>query len=116
MNSRGDCQNANRPVNAPKIGSQNIRKPTRREALGQAIPRGVEIQDGPLPPMPNGIGNGNVDPALSDTSSQTINIDPRFDTAQDVADDGLDQFMNLDSHHEIPGFGQQYGSQSQGFY
>lgn len=113
MNSRGDCQNANRPVNAPKIGSQNIRKPTRREALGLAIPRGVEIQDGPLPPMPN--GNGNVDPALSDTSSQTLNIDPRFDTAQD-ADDGLDQFMNLDSHHDIPGFGQQYGSQSQGFY
>ena len=63
--------------------------------------------------MPN--GNGNVDPALSDTSSQTLNIDPRFDTAQD-ADDGLDQFMNLDSHHDIPGFGQQYGSQSQGFY
>jgi hypothetical protein len=64
-----------------------------------------------MPPMPS----GNVDPALSDTSSQTLNIDPRFDTAQD-ADGGLDQFMDLDSHGDIPGFGQQYGSQSQGFY
>jgi hypothetical protein len=111
MNSRGDCQNANRPVNAPKINNQNIRKPTRREALGLAIPRGVEIQDAALPPMPS----GNVDPALSDTSGQTLNIDPRFDTAQD-ADGGLDQFMDLDSHGDIPGFVQQYGSQSQGFY
>jgi hypothetical protein len=110
MNSRGDCQNANRPVNAPKIGNQNIRKPTRREALGHAIPQGVEIQDAAQPPMPN-----NVDPALSDTSSQTLNIDPRFETAQDT-DGGLDQFMGLDPHGEMPGFEQQYGSQSQGFY
>lgn len=109
MNSRGDCQNANRPVNAPKISNQNLRKPTRREALGLAIPQGVEIQDAAQPPMPN------VDPALSDTSSQTLNIDPRFDTAQD-ADGGLGQFMDLDSHGDIPGFGQSYGSQTQGFY
>lgn len=110
MNSRGDCQNANRPVNAPKLGNQNFRKPTRREALGHAIPAGVEIQDAAQPPMPN-----NVDPALGDSSSQSINIDPRFDTAQD-ADGGLDQFMNLDSHGDLSGFGQQYGGQSQGFY
>lgn len=110
MNSRGDCQNANRPSTAPKVGTHNIPKPTRREALGNALPPTAEIKDGSQPAVAN-----NVDPALSDTSSQTLNIDPRFETGQD-GDAGLDQFMNLGEHTDMPGFGQQYGSQSQGFY
>jgi hypothetical protein len=114
MNSRGDCQNANRPANAPKVGSQNIRKPTRREALGHAIPASAEIVDimQPPPPMPP----TNVDPALGDASAQGLNIDPSFDTAQQAGDGEMDQFMNLDSHADMSGFGQQYGGQSQGFY
>jgi hypothetical protein len=114
MNSRGDCQNANRPTNAPKVGSQNIRKPTRREALGHAIPASAEIVDSmtPPPPMPQ----ANVDPALSDAGAQGLNIDPRFDTAQQAGDGEMDQYMNLDSHADMSGFGGQYGGQSQGFY
>lgn len=104
MNSRGDCQNANRPGNAPRLGTQIIRKAGRREALGNAIPANADIQDSAQPPV-----LANVDPALND-----INIDPRFDTAQDGNAD-MDQFMNLDSHGDMAGFGQ-YGNPSQGFY
>lgn len=115
MNSRGDCQNANRPGNMPRVRTQNIRKPNRREAFGAALPKGAEIQDASSshPSLHPG-----VDPALSNTSSEPINIDPHFETAQDVGqgDGGMDQFMNLDSHADMPGFGQEYGSQSQGFY
>lgn len=110
MNSRGDCLNANRPANSPKIGSQNIRKPTRREALGRAIPATAEIVDSMQPPP---VPQANVDPALSDA----VNIDPSFDTAQSAGDNSdMDQFMNLDPHADMSGFAQQYGGQSQGFY
>jgi hypothetical protein len=116
MNSRGDCQNANRPPNAPKVGSQNIRKPTRREALGRAIPASAEIVDSMTPPPPMPPAN-NVDPALSDAGAQNLNIDPRFDTAQQGGDGGeMDQYMNLDSHADMSGFGGQFGGQGQGFF
>ena len=115
MNSRGDCQNANRPPNAPKVGSQNIRKPTRREAIGHAIPVNAEIVDLMQPPqLP--VQQSNVDPALSDAGAQGLNIDPRFDTSQRAGDGDMEQYMNLDSHADMSGFGQQYGGPSQGFY
>ncbi|KAK4543605.1 hypothetical protein LTR36_005500 [Oleoguttula mirabilis] len=130
MNSRGDCQNSNRPSNAPKVAKVNVRKETRREALGRAVPPDAEIMDGVDPPPPN-----NVDPALggeAGSSGEVMDIDPRFETAdasrrgqqgaQPAAESGggLDEFMNLDDiddHSQLPGFGQEYGSQpSQGRY
>lgn len=114
MNSRGDCQNANRPSNLPKIRSQNIRQPNRRDAFGAALPASAQIQE----TTPQQSLQMNVDPALNESSSQSLDIDPRFDTAQSGGQDsaGMEQFMGLDPHADIPGFGQQYGNQSQGFY
>lgn len=127
MNSRGDCQNANRASSLPKVAKRDVRKDTRREALGRAVPANTEIIDGISPPLPD-----NVDPALEggvDTSS--MDIDPHFETAdgaghsgggQDInGDGGLDQFMNpdfLDDGTEMPGFGQEYASQQSqsGYY
>ncbi|KAM0716939.1 hypothetical protein Q7P37_006791 [Cladosporium fusiforme] len=107
MNSRGDCQNANRPANLPKVRSQNIRKQNRRDAIGAALPAGAKIQE---TSQPQGFPT-NVDPALNESSSQSLDIDPRFDTAQDAGpgEAGMDHFMGLDPHTEMPGFGQQYG-------
>lgn len=121
MNARGDCQNANRAATLPVLPKPNIRVPDRRQALGRAVPQGVEIKyDGTEAPLPD-----NVDPALAGSSAgEPIEIDPRFDTAQDVGgvgpgvgaeSGGLDDFMNLDDHTDLPGFGQEYGSQSQYF-
>lgn len=119
MNSRGDCQNANRAPNLPKIRSQNIKKPSRRDALGHALPAGAEIQDTPTQQQQQQQSlPANVDPSLNDsTGNQAINIDPRFETAQNIGqgDTDLDHFMNMD-HAEMPGFGQNYGNQSQDFY
>ncbi|KAK5115623.1 hypothetical protein LTR85_009794 [Meristemomyces frigidus] len=128
MNSRGDCQNSNRPANAPKVSKFNVRKETRREALGRAIPPDAEIMDGVDPPT-----DDNVDPTLgSGSSGEVMEIDRRFETAEGLgrgqhgaqsateSGGGLDEFMNLDDiddHSQLPGFGQEYGSQpAQGGY
>jgi len=121
MNSRGDCQNSNRPSNLPKVPKPNIRKDTRKEALGRSVPLNSEIKDGVEPPVPD-----NVDPALGGGSSdEVMEIDPRFESAEGEHQkpgghgEGLDEFMNLDGMDgdpQIPGFGQEYGSQSQGGY
>ncbi|KAI7351594.1 hypothetical protein KC336_g22497, partial [Hortaea werneckii] len=67
--------------------------------------------------------------AGSGQGSEVMEIDPRFETSStgDVkqralggAAGGLDDFMNLDgmedSQGSMPGFGREYGSQSQGGY
>jgi len=121
MNSRGDCQNANRSPTLPILPKPNIRASDRRQVFGRAVPQGIEIKyDGAEPPLPD-----NVDPALAGSSAgEPIEIDPRFDTAQDTSgvgsgvgaeSGGLDDFMNLDDPTELPGFGQEYGTQSQYF-
>lgn len=135
MNSRGDCINSNRPQSAPRLPRQNNFKPTRREAFGPAIPPNAEIRDGVDPPLPD-----NVDPALEGLTSQSsMDIDPRFETADSNPDgeeiqvprpgdehmttnSGIDEFMNLDGMDEqtnsqaLPGFGQEYSQASQGYY
>ena len=137
MNSRGDSINSNRPPSAPKLPRQNILKPTRKEAFGPALPSSAEIRDGVDPPLPD-----NVDPALEAMASQssTMEIAPRFDTAdsnnadgdeirvsrpgEDLAGtSGIDEFMNLDGIDDqanaqgMPGFGQEYRQgASQGYY
>ena len=49
MNSRGDCLNSNRAPGLPKIPRINVRKATRRDAFGQAVPNNTEIKDGVQP-------------------------------------------------------------------
>ncbi|KAK5130245.1 hypothetical protein LTR08_002291 [Meristemomyces frigidus] len=131
MNSRGDCQNSNRPANAAKVAKGNVRKETRREAFGRAVPDGAVIVDGVVVP---GV-EGNVDPALGAVGSgagagESMDIDPRFDTADgggvergqqqavEQGGGGFEEFMNLDDDGpQLPGFGQEYGSQAgQGGY
>jgi len=120
MNSRGDSLNSNRSASLPRIPRQNIRKETRREAFGRAVPANTEIRDGVDAPAPP-----NVDPALEGvgTSSEPMEIDPHFETADNAdgheapgeAAAGLDEFMNLegmDEHSQMPGFGQEYNSQT----
>ena len=135
MNARGDCINANRHPSLPRISWQNVRKETRREAFGPAIPADAEIRDGVEPPLPE-----NVDPALELMASQSsMDIDPKFDTAaggvgssdeirvsrpgeleleEGHEGGGIDEFMNLDGMEEgqsqMPGFGKEYGSQADG--
>lgn len=142
MNSRGDCVNSNRPAHLPKVPKINVRKETRREALGRAVPPEARVVDGVDPP------ENNVDPALGGdvgavglgaSAGDVMELDPRFETADAQAarrgqhgthhgaqqpatesvGGGLDEFMNLDDiedHSQLPGFGQEYGSQSQGGY
>lgn len=126
MNARGDCLNSNRASELPRIPRENVRKETRKEAVGRSIPPRAEIKDGTQPPQAD-----NVDPSLEGASASTaIDIDPRFETADDSTgqpqhdpnqDGALDDLMNLDSldsHSPMPGFGQQYNSQgqSQGYF
>ena len=133
MNSRGDCLTANRSRSLPTIKQQNNFKHTRREAFGRALPPNAEIRDGLEPPLPD-----NVDPALEGMTSQSsMDIDPRFDTEDNMDTDeirvsrpgdvshssGIDEFMNLDGMDEhpnsqqMPGFGQEYSQgPSQGYY
>lgn len=138
MNSRGDCINSNRPPSLPRLTPIIVRKATRKETLGQAVPSDAEILEGIASP-------DNVDPALGGdggggggggggvSGGDVMEINPSFETANVGVDDrlagehggggGLDEFMNLDEgpddvHASIPGFGQQYdGQPSQGgFY
>ena len=136
MNSRGDCINSNRDQKHPRLPRENVSRPTRREAFGRALPANAEIRDGVEPPLPD-----NVDPALEAMASQSsMEIDPRFDTADNNtsdhirvtrpevehlhADAGLDEFMNIDDmdeqahvSHTLPGFGQEYSQEpSQGYF
>lgn len=117
MNARGDCLNSNRAASIPRIPRQNIRRSTRREAFGAAVPSGAEIRDGIESPLP-----ASVDPALGNNQT-SMDIDPRFDTAESDGHDAgpedanaLDAFMDLDgmedSQSQMPGFGKEYGSQS----
>jgi len=120
MNSRGDCQNSNRASHLPKVQKINIRKETRRQALGKAVPPGTEIKDGVEPPTVDSVAPA---PGGGDTS-EFMEIDPRFETAdaedQKHSAGELDEFMNLDGmegESQMPGFGQEYGSQAtQGGY
>lgn len=113
MNARGDCVNANRPPTLPRLPKVNVRKETRKDALGQAVPPSVEIQDGVDAPTAE-----SIDPAL-DSEGLSMQIGPCFDSAADAvkaqAGDGqasdLDEFMNLDGA-DIPGFGQEYATQT----
>ena len=121
MNSRGDCQNSNRPPGLPKVEKKNIRVETRREALGKAVPPGTQIVDGVSPPSTD-----DVDPALNSSagfgqdaqSNEVMEIDPRFETADaesakraggTSATGSFDELMNLDGMDEgnegMPGFG-----------
>lgn len=140
MNSRGDCLNSNRPPSFPRLAPVIVRKETRKEAFGQAVPADAEIQEGIAPP-------NNVDPALSGgggggggggsvgsiNGGGAMEIDPGFETADAGVNDhlgdehgaggGLDEFMNLDEgldsvHASMPGFEQQYDNQPSqgGFY
>ncbi|KXT17115.1 hypothetical protein AC579_2001 [Pseudocercospora musae] len=115
MNSRGDCLNSNRSPQLPRIPRENNRRETRVAALGQAVPQNIQIVDGTDPPPSN------------DKMSDPIDIDPKFETAEDSGtinvsqpdggNDGLvDDFMNLEGmdQESIPGFGQEYGSQGGG--
>lgn len=130
MNARGDCLNSNRPSSLPRLPRQNIRKESRVACFIQAVPPSAEVKEGIDPPLPD-----NVDPALG---SGSMEIDPRFETAEDhghghealhsgrsghagAADpgaSGLDEFMNLDGMEEnqsaMPGFGKEYGGQDGG--
>jgi hypothetical protein len=114
MNSRGDCLNSNRPPHLPRIPRENNRKETRRHAFDKSVPQNTEITDGVAPPPPE-----SVEPALSGpigSSTDPIEIDPRFETADDSGEGnhgpavggGLDDFMNLDSMDHDGGFGPQY--------
>ena len=131
MNSRGDCINSNRRADLPKMPRENVLRSTRRDAFGRAIPSNAEIKDGVQPPLPD-----NVDPALEgiSVSQSSMEIDPRFETADNnesseiqVArqEPAIEDFMNLDGMEEqsgsqqMPGFDQEYVSQSQsqsGYY
>lgn len=135
INSRGDSINANRSHSAARLPRQNNLKPTRLEAFGHAVPSNAEIRDGVDPPLPE-----NVDPALEGIVSQSsMDIDPKFDTADNTDSDeirvsrpgdaqvggggGIDEFMNLDGMDEqsgsqqLPGFGQEYSQEaSQSYY
>lgn len=103
MNSRGDCINSNRPTHLPRLPRENHRRDSRKLAYGQSIPPDAEFKDGiqPLDTQPE-----NVDPnldgsAAGSNSDNAIDIDPKFDTAddalhQDTGHGGLDEFMNLD--------------------
>lgn len=129
MNARGDCINSNRPPNAPRLPRENVRRSMRREAFGAALPGGAEIREGVDPPLPD-----NMDPALENMASQSsMEIDPKFDTADNDDGDeirvsmpgdgdhdaepnpgGIDEFMNIDEDEDfsqMPGFGQAYDSQ-----
>ncbi|GAB7361721.1 hypothetical protein MBLNU230_g1768t1 [Neophaeotheca triangularis] len=143
MNNRGDCQNASRPPQLPPLPKPNVRKDTRRAALGKAVPPDAKIEDDTEPPTasrPQNI-NQSTGGGLGSSSSQAIpldmdmEIDPRFETAEDSTNrqgrqggtssafggsDGLDEFMNLDSAGDsqsvsqpLPGFGQEYSSHGQ---
>lgn len=50
MNSRGDCMNNNRTVEKAKLPRINVRKETRRDALGAAVPRNCAIIEESAPP------------------------------------------------------------------
>lgn len=86
MNSRGDCQ---RPVGlsaGATFSRQNVRRETRRDAFGDALPPQAQIRDGLEAPAAE-----NVDPSLSGAGvpslraeSSALDIDPRFDTADSV--------------------------------
>lgn len=108
MNSRGDCLNSNRAPQLPRLPKENVRTETRKGAFGKALPANAEIKDGVAPPLPD-----NVDPSLDGPGgvSTTMDIDPRFDTADDAGKVGgggdLEEFMNLDGieGESMPGFG-----------
>ena len=109
MNGRGDCNSGG---NGMKSGSVGMRKTDRKEALGRAVPVTMMVVDGISPPsdafaqMPN---QAEVDSTMADSEEA-------------MPDQGgaLEDFMNLEGmdHEAMPGFGQEYGSQSQegGFY
>ncbi|KAI7137755.1 hypothetical protein KC352_g30290, partial [Hortaea werneckii] len=133
MNSRGDCQNSNRPPSLPRVERTLKKKETRKEALGRAVPPDAEIVDGVSPPQANtepaNRAAGGLGGAGSGQGSEVMEIDPRFESssagdakqrALGGAAGGLDDFMSLDgmedSQGSMPGFGREYGSQSQGGY
>ncbi|KAK4494331.1 hypothetical protein PRZ48_014629 [Zasmidium cellare] len=124
MNSRGDCINSNRAQNLPRLQRVNVRKEGRKEAFGRSVPGNVAILEGLRPPVPEGVdpsleapqqpqgsvGGGNVN------TSTAMEIDPRFETADDGGggddgqaqdDGGLEEFMNLDDEMFGGGSGQQ---------
>lgn len=123
MNARGDCINSNRLPTLPRLGRINVRVEGRKDAFGRSVPPGVSIVEGFKPPA--GVVEGNVDPQLEATSmasqqgnaaagvvsggasntSTTMDIDPRFETAEDGNGNGgegkdggggFEEFMNLD--------------------
>ncbi|EMC91704.1 hypothetical protein BAUCODRAFT_79611 [Baudoinia panamericana UAMH 10762] len=114
LNSRLDCQNTHAPQTSNRH-KQSVRKETRKEAIGKAVPPYTEIQDGVEPPVANN-GDAALDRQAGD-SSGTMEIDARFSTADDggggepgqddTAGAELDDLMNLDAG-EMAGFGQDY--------
>lgn len=115
LNSRNDCVNANRPEKAPRVEKPNIRKQTRREAFGRAVPANAVLADESTQEDTRQTG-----PPPGDS----IGIDPRFDTAQNAgqpsnAHTDIDDFMNLegmDEQSQMPGYGQDFGGPTQSQY
>ena len=105
MNGRGDC---NTGGNGMKAGSAGVRKSERKEALGRAIPSGTTVMDGLNPPS-DAYAQVPVGAEVRNTMAQ--HDDPMPDQGG-----SLEDFMNLEGmeHESMPGFGEQYNSQSQG--
>ncbi|KAI9713276.1 MAG: hypothetical protein M1820_001263 [Bogoriella megaspora] len=114
MNGRGDCNTRGQGM---KTGA-GIRKSTRMEALGRAVPSGTQIVDGITPPSEIFSGEEPMD--LDVGSGAGNGGQEQSGDAVQHGHGGLDEFMDLDSmeHDSMPGFGQEYGSQNagQGFY
>ncbi|WPH04551.1 Hypothetical protein R9X50_00744300 [Acrodontium crateriforme] len=116
LNARNDCVNANRPPNAPMLEKPNIRKQTRREAFGRAVPANTVI-----------VEESNQETTAQNTGTSAgnpVDIDPRFDTIQIAgqqsdAHTDIDDFMNLedmDEQAQMPGYGQDFGGSTQSQY
>lgn len=119
LNARGDCLQANRDPALPKAARPNVRRNTRREALGPAVPGDARITDGIEPPL-----SDNLDPLLkgAPNAGESMDLDPRFDAADDsgradTAATGMDQFVHLDgidTADSMPGYGSTFQSQGGG--
>ncbi|EME40979.1 hypothetical protein DOTSEDRAFT_74509 [Dothistroma septosporum NZE10] len=115
MNSRGDCINSNRPAQVPRLPRENHRRDNRKQAYAQSISPDTEFTDGIQPPTLDNVDPNLEGSAAGSNSDNAIDIDPKFDTANDVMHQdgnhgGLDEFMNLDGMDDshMPDFGGQF--------
>lgn len=91
MNSRGDCRGKGE-------ARSNVRKGRREEGFAGAVPRGLRVLEGLVPPG----GDEVKGEAIVVKDEEEMNIDPRFDTADgNGGGDGeakgqFDELMNFD--------------------